>query len=235
MARRADRSAEQPRAPLSRDRILRAAIDLADREGIESLSMRKLGQELGVEAMSLYNHVANKDEILLGIADIVGSEIYLPSTRSGWRTAMRRRAISARDAFSRHPWASGLMEARIDPPVPATLRQHNAMIGSLRAKGFSIGAAAHAFSVLDCYIYGWAGQEVTLPFDTPDEVGGLAEASLAQLPRDEYPHIVEMITEHILKPGYSYAAEFEFGLDLILDALEKLKEIPRAAAGDGGT
>ena len=233
MARGADRSEEQPRVPLSRDRVLRAAIDLADREGIESLSMRKLGQELGVEAMSLYNHVANKDEILLGIADIVGSEIYLPSTRGGWRTAMRRRAISARDVFSRHPWVSSLLEARIDPPVPATLRQHNAVIGSLRAGDFSLGAAAHAFSVLDCYIYGWAGQEVTLPFDTPDEVGGLAEASLAQLPGDEYPHIVEMITEHILKPGYSYADEFEFGLDLILDALEKLPDIPRAAAGDG--
>lgn len=235
MARGADRSEEQPRVPLSRDRVLRAAIDLADREGIESLSMRKLGQELGVEAMSLYNHVANKDDLLLGIADIVGSEIHLPSTGTDWRTAMRRRALSARDVFSRHPWVSSLLEARIDPPVPATLRQHNAVIGSLRAGGFSFGAAAHAFSVLDCYIYGWAGQEVSLPFDTPDEVGGLAEASLAQLPRDEYPHIAEMITEHILKPGYSYAAEFEFGLDLILDALEKLRDIPRAAAGDGGT
>ncbi len=233
MARGADRSEEQPRVPLSRDRVLRAAIDLADLEGIESLSMRKLGQQLGVEAMSLYNHVANKDDILLGIADIVGSEIYLPSTRGGWRTAMRRRAISARDVFSHHPWVSSLLEARIDPPVPATLRQHNAVIGSLRAGGFSLGAAAHAFSVLDCYIYGWAGQEVTLPFDTPDEVGGLAEASLAQLPGDEYPHIVEMITEHVLKPGYSYADEFEFGLDLILDALERLRDTPRAEAGSG--
>ena len=137
---------------------------------------------------------------------------------------MRRRAISARDVFSRHPWASGLMEARIDPPIPATLRQHNAVIGSLRAGGFSVGAAAHAFSVLDCYIYGWAHQEVTLPLDSWDEVGGLAEASLAQLPPDKYPHIAEMITEHILKPGYSYAAEFEFGLDLILDGLENLRD-----------
>ena len=224
MATGPDRSGGQPRAPLSRDRVLRAAIELADREGIGALSMRRLGRELGVEAMSLYNHVANKDEILLGIADIVGSEIHLPSTRTGWRSAMRRRAISARDVFSRHPWASGLMEARIDPPVPATLRQHNAVIGSLRAGGFSVGAAAHAFSVLDCYIYGWAIQEVTLPLDSWDEVGGLAEASLAQLPRDKYPHIAEMITEHILKPGYSYAAEFEFGLDLILDGLEKLRD-----------
>jgi AcrR family transcriptional regulator len=206
--------------------VLRAAITLADRDGIESLSMRRLGHELGVEAMSLYNHVANKDEILAGIADIVGSEIYLPPTRTGWRTAMRRRAISARDVFSRHPWLSSVLEARIDPPVPATLRQHNAVIGSLRAGGFSLGAAAHAFSVLDCYIYGWARQEVTLPFDTADEVGGLAEASLAQLPRDAYPYIVEMITGHILKPGYSYADEFEFGLDLILDALEKLRDPP---------
>jgi AcrR family transcriptional regulator len=230
MARGAARSQGKRRAPLSRDRVLRAAADLADREGIESLSMRKLGQELGVEAMSLYNHVANKDEILGGIADIVGSEIYLPSPRTGWRTAMRRRAISAREVFARHPWLSSVLEARIDPPVPATLRQHNAVIGSLRAGGFSIGAAAHAFSVLDCYVYGWARQEVTLPFDTSDEVGGLAEASLAQLPRDDYPHIVEMITEYILRPGYSYADEFEFGLDLILDALEKLRDVPGASA-----
>lgn len=229
MARAARPSDEQPRVPLSRERVLRAAIDLADREGIEALSMRKLGQQLGVEAMSLYNHVANKDDLLLGIADIAGSEIHLPSTVDGWRTEMRRRAISARDVFSRHPWVSGLLEAQTDPPIPATLRQHNAVIGCLRAGGFSMSATAHAFSLLDCYIYGWASQDVTLPFETDDEVGELAAASLAQLPRDEYPHIAEMISEHILKPGYSYADEFEFGLDLILDALERLRNGPAAS------
>lgn len=235
MARATDRRGDAPRVPLSRDRVLRAAIELADREGIEALSMRRLGQQLGVEAMSLYNHVANKADLLVGLADIAGSEIHLPSTADDWRTAMRRRAISARDVFSRHPWVSGLLEAGIDPPVPATLRQHNAVIGSLRAGGFSMAATAHAFSLIDCYIYGWARQEVTLPFESDDEVGELAAASLAQLPRDEYPHIVEMITEHTLKPGYSYADEFEFGLDLILDALGALRDDPPTAANPRAT
>lgn len=229
MANGAKGSREELRAPLSRERVLRAAIELADREGIEALSMRKLGQQLRVEAMSLYNHVANKDDLLLGIADIAGSEIHLPSTVDGWRSEMRRRAISARDAFSRHPWVSGLLEAQTDPPIPATLRQHNAVIGCLRAGGFSMAATAHAFSLLDCYIYGWASQEATLPFETDDEVGELAAASLAQLPRDEYPHIAEMITQHTTKPGYSYADEFEFGLDLVLDALETLLNSPSDA------
>lgn len=230
MARATDRGVDATRVPLNRDRVLRAAVDLADREGIEALSMRRLGQQLGVEAMSLYNHVANKADLLVGIADIAGSEIHLPSTADDWRTEMRLRATSARDVFSRHPWVAGLLEAGIDPPVPATLRQHNAVIGILRACGFSMAATAHAFSLVDCYIYGWARQEVTLPFETDDEVGELAAASLAQLPRDEYPHIAEMITEHTLKPGYSYADEFEFGLDLILDALETLRDDSPTAA-----
>ncbi len=224
MARGAERHNARPRAPLTRERVLRAAIDLADREGLEALSMRRLGQQLSVEAMSLYNHVANKADLLLGIADLAGSEIYLPSTVDDWRAEMRRRAISARDVFSHHPWVSGLLEAQTDPPIPATLRQHNAVIGCLRAGGFSMAATAHAFSLLDCYIYGWASQEATLPFETDDEVGELAAASLAQLPRDEYPHIAEMITEHTMKPGYSYADEFEFGLDLILDGLDNLRD-----------
>ena len=141
------------RARLNRDRVLRAAIALADAGGIESLTMRRLGEELGVEAMSLYHHVANKDDLLDGMVDAVFSEIDLPSDAADWRTAMRDRGISARKALSRHPWATGLMESRTTPG-PATLRHHDTVIGTLRKAGFSIELTAHAFSALDSYTTG---------------------------------------------------------------------------------
>ena len=205
--------------------MLRAAIDLADKGGIESLTMRKLGQELQVEAMSLYNHVANKDDILDGIVDLVFSEIAVPSDRTNWKTAMRQRALSARDALLRHPWATSLMQSRTKPG-PATLRHHDAVIGSLREAGFTIDMAAHAFSVMDGYIYGFALQQVNLPSHTSEEATELAGNILQQLPAAEYPHLAEMIIEHAMKPGYDYADEFEFGLDLILDGLERLRGTP---------
>jgi AcrR family transcriptional regulator len=212
----------EPRARpnLSRDRVLRAAIALADAEGIESLTMRKLGVELGVEAMSLYRHVANKDDLLDGMIDGVFGEIDLPTGQTDWKTALRTRAISTRAAMSRHPWATGLMESRTTPG-PATLRHHNAVIGTLRKAGFSIELAAHAFSALDSYIYGFALQETSLPFDTAEETTKVAQAILARLSPDEYPHLTEMAVEHVLQPGYDYGEEFEFGLDLILDGLER--------------
>jgi AcrR family transcriptional regulator len=218
MATQTDLSAK-PRTPLSRERVLRAAIVLADTGGMESLTMRRLGLELRVEAMSLYNHVADKDDILDGIADLVFSEIAVPSDRAGWKTAMRQRAISARGALLRHPWASSLMQSRTKPG-PATLRHHDAVIGSLRRGGFSVDMAAHAFSVLDSYIYGFAQQRGNLTFTTSKEAAVVAENILQQLPADEYPHLAEMIIEHAMTPGYDYAQEFEFGLDLILDGLE---------------
>ncbi len=211
------------RAPLSRERVLRAAIGLADVGGIESLTMRRLGQELGVEAMSLYNHVANKDDILDGIVDLVFSEIAVPSDRADWKTAMRKRAISARDVLLRHPWATSLMQSRTEPG-PATLRHHDSVIGSLREAGFTVDMAAHAFSVMDGYIYGFALQQMNLPSHTSEESAELAENILRRLPADEYPHLAEMIIEQGMKPGYDYADEFEFGLDLILDGLERLRE-----------
>ena len=217
MARRTE-AAAPTRTPLNRDRVLHAAVALADESGIASLTMRKLGEALGVEAMSLYNRVANKVELLDGMIDLVFSEIGLPS--ADWKTAMRQRAISARQALSRHPWAIGLMESRRSPG-PATLRHHDAVIGTLREAGFPIALAAHAYSVLDSYIYGFALQEATLPFDTADETAELAEMILAGLPPDEYPHLRALTVEHVLLPGYDYAKEFEFGLDLILDGLER--------------
>jgi AcrR family transcriptional regulator len=222
MAMQSDRSAE-PRAPLSRERVLRTALTLADRGGIASLSMRRLGQELGVEAMSLYNHVANKDDILDGIVDLVFGEIGLPSPGADWKSAMRQRAISAREVLARHPWAIGLMESR-SRPGPATLGHHDAVIGCLREAGFSIAMAAHAYSLLDSYIYGFALQQASLPFRTPEEVAGVAEVFLRQFPAEAYPHLAELTIHHVLRPGYDYADEFGFGLDLILDGLKRVRD-----------
>ena len=214
-----------PRIPLSRRRILDAAVALADRGGVRSLSMRKLAHELGVEAMSLYHYVANKDDLLDGMVDLVFGEIELPTGEADWKTAMRRRAVSARAALRRHPWAIGLMDSRTSPG-PATLRHHDAVIGSLREGGFSIELAAHAFSALDSYIYGFALSETSLPFDTAEDSAEVAQMILKQLPADQYPHLTELTIGHVLQPGYDYADEFEFGLDLILDGLERARDRP---------
>ncbi len=215
-----------PRAPLTRERVLRAAVALADREGVGSLSMRRLAKELGVEAMSLYHHVANKHALLDGMVDLVFAEIELPTGETGWKSAMRRRAVSAREALARHPWAINLMESR-RTPGPANLRHHDAVLGCLRQAGFSVALTAHAYSLLDAYIYGFALQEASLPFQTPEETAEVAQAIMAEFPADQYPHLTEIAVDHVLQPGYDYGNEFRFGLDLILDGLE------RAATGAG--
>jgi len=204
---------------LNREQVLRAAVTLADQNGIESLTMRKLGVELGIEAMSLYNHVANKTDLLDGMIDCVFAEIELP-TSPDWRTAARERALSVRAALSRHRWATALMESRT-APGPATLRHHDAMLGMLRGAGFSIEMAAHAYSVMDSYIYGFALQETSLPFDSPESASKTAKAIMARFAAGEYPHLSELAVEKVLKPGYDYGAEFEYGLDLILDGLAR--------------
>ena len=209
-----------PRAPLSRERVLNAAVSLADAGGLDALTMRGLGQELGVEAMSLYRHVANKDDLLDGMVDVVFGEIEVPQAGTDWRTAMRDRGISVRAALTRHPWATPLMQSR-STPGPATLRHHDTVIGSLRAAGFPVALVAHAFSALDSYIYGFAMQQRSLPFETGEETAELAAAIMAQFPAGQYPHFVELTVEHVLQPGYDYGEEFEFGLDLILDGLER--------------
>jgi AcrR family transcriptional regulator len=213
-------TAREPRTPLSREQVLRAAVALADRSGIEALTMRRLAQELGVEAMSLYNHIANKDDILDGIIDLVFDEIELPTGEAGWKPAMRQRAISARQALHRHPWATGLMESR-RTPGPANIGHHDAVLGILRNAGFPIELAAHAYSLLDSYIYGFALQEASLPFQTPQETAEVAQEIMAAFPADAYPHLAEIATEHALRPGYDYGDEFLYGLDLILDGLER--------------
>ena len=210
------------RVPLTRARVLETAVARSDDGGIEALSMRKLGQELGVEAMALYHHFANKDDLVDGMVDLVFAEIELPDSGPEWRMAMRRRAISVRDALLRHRWAIGLMESR-RAPGPANLRHHDAVIGSLRAGGFDIAMAAHAYSLLDSYIYGFALTKMNLPFQASEEVGEVAEAMLAPFPAGEYPHLLEILTDHVMRPGYDYGDEFELGLDLILDGLERMR------------
>jgi AcrR family transcriptional regulator len=209
-----------PRTPLSRERVLRAAIGLADSAGFESLTMRRLGEELGVEAMSLYKYVANKSDLLDGMTDAVFAEIELPAAGTAWRPAMRDRAISARAALNRHPWATALMSSRTSPG-PATLRHHDTVIGLLRGGGFPVALAAHAFSAIDSYVYGFALQEATLPFDTAEETAQVASAIFAGMSAEQYPHFTELTVDHVLQPGYDYSDEFAFGLDLILDGLER--------------
>ena len=207
------------RAPLNRDRVLHAAVALADEEGMSSLSMRKLGDALGVEAMSLYNHVTNKSDLLDGMIDIVFGEIDLPVGEGDWRADMRQRAMSARQVMRRHPWAIGLMESRTSPG-PATLRHHDAVLGSLRRAGFSLELAGHAYSLIDSYIYGFALQEASLPFGTGEEAAQVAQDIFERFQAGQYPYLTEFAVARVVQPGYEYADEFETGLDLILNALQ---------------
>ncbi|WP_344472054.1 TetR/AcrR family transcriptional regulator [Nonomuraea monospora] len=209
-----------PSQPLSRALVLEAAIRVADRGGVESITMRRVAQELGVEAMSLYHHVPNKDAVLDGVVDMVFDAIRLPAPGGDdWREAIRARACSAREVLSRHSWALGLMDSRRNPGL-ATLRHHNAVLGVLREAGFTLPMAAHAISLIDSYVGGFVLQESNLPVMTPDDVEEVAGNILEHLPADELPYLAEIIVDHAMRPGYDYASEFLYGLDLILDALE---------------
>ncbi len=208
------------RVPLTRARVVEGAMAVADRDGVGALTMRALAAQLGVKPMAVYHHVAGKEEILDGIVDEVFARIEMPPAELPWRDAIRVRAVSARAVLRRHPWATALMDSRTSPG-PATLRQHDAVIGTLRRGGFSVAHTAHAYALLDSYVFGFAIQEAALPFDGPDEVAAVAEQILSELPADAYPHLAEMTVEHVLQPGYDFGDEFEFGLELILDALER--------------
>ncbi|MDP4505843.1 TetR/AcrR family transcriptional regulator [Nonomuraea turcica] len=209
------------RPSLSRQRVIEAAVAVADERGVAAVSMRNVAERLGVEAMSLYHHVANKDAILDGIVDAVFGEIELPEPDLDWRTAMRRRATSARDTLSRHSWALGLMESRRNTG-PATLRHHDAVIGNLRAAGFSIIDAVHAVSVIDSYVYGFTLQEQQLPFAASEELKDAASELVRRMPADQYPHLRETAVEQASRPDDTYADEFAFGFELILHGLERL-------------
>jgi AcrR family transcriptional regulator len=208
-----------PRAPLSRDRVLHAAIRLADEGGIESLTMRGLGRALGVEAMSLYKHVANKDDVLDGIVDLVEDEIELPSSAEGWAAAIRACAISAHEVLRRHPWACSLIMSRFRP---ARLRYMDWLLGRLRGAGFSPRLTYHAYHALDSHILGFTLWEAGHSVDTEDLADSVA-TFLQELPADDYPHFAEHARQHLAEPGRDDVGGFEFQLDLILDGLQRLR------------
>jgi AcrR family transcriptional regulator len=207
------------RPVLNRVRVIAAAVKLADSIGVEAMTIRRLAVELDVKPMTIYHHVPNKEAIIDGMVDVVFSEIGLPSLEVDWKQAIRQRARSARVVLARHRWAAPLMESRTSPG-PATLRHHDAVLGCLRAGGFSIEMTAHAYALIDAFIYGFALQEASLPAAAGDEMADLAQAMAAAMPVGEYPHLVEFTTEHVLQPGYDFGDEFEFGLGLILDGLD---------------
>ncbi len=215
----------ETRAPLSRERVLETAVALADRHGLEWLSMRKLAEELDVAAMSLYYHVPNKVELIDGMIDIVFGEIEPPALDVDWKTAMRRRAVSTREALNRHRWAVGQMEGR-STHGPANLRLHNAVLGCLRTAGFSLEMTVHAYSAQDAYIYGFALQQADMTPETSDDFAAVAEGQMETYKEvlADYPHLVEVVGGHVAKEGYDYATEFLFGLDLILEGLDRLRE-----------
>jgi AcrR family transcriptional regulator len=214
---------ETERQPLTRERVLQGAVDLADEIGVEALTIRKLADSLGVGTMTIYHHVPGKEQIIDGMVDMVFAEIALPPADTDWKSAIRARCISARQVLNRHWWAAPLMETRTSPG-PATLAHHDAVIGCLRRGGLSLPMTAHAYAILDSFLYGFAMQEAALPFhgDEPSvPLDELAAGMMEALPTDTYPHFVEFTIEHALQPGYDFGDSFEFGLDLILDGLER--------------
>jgi AcrR family transcriptional regulator len=205
---------------LSRERVLEAALGLADAGGIGSLTIRTLATALGVKPMSVYYYVASKDEILDGLVDIVFGQMYLPTPDGHWRSELTRRARSARTVLRGHRWAIGLLESRARPG-PANLRHHDAVLGTLRAAGFPASLTAHAYALIDSYVYGFALQEASLPFEGPETVDEIAVPIIAAMDTGDYPHLVDMATSYYMQPGYDFADEFEWGLTLILDGLEQ--------------
>jgi AcrR family transcriptional regulator len=213
--------ADAGRRKLDRERVLRAAVDLADSGGIGALTIRSLAHELGVKPMTVYSYVKNKEEILDGIVDLVFGEIELPTVGADWRAQLVRRMRSAREVLRRHTWAIPLLESRATPG-PATLRHHDAVLGTLRAGGFSAAATAHAYALLDAYLYGHAIQEASLPFDGPEGPADVAPQVVESMALGgSYPHLTEMMASYYLQPGYDFAGEFDLGLDAVLDSLSR--------------
>ena len=209
------------RRPLTPVRVVSGAVALADEIGIDGLTIRRLADALDVKPMAIYHHVANKEAIIDGMVDHVFAEIDLPPTDLDWRDAIQVRSRSMRRVLARHPWASPLMESRNAPGMVATLRHHDAVVGCFRRAGFSLALTGHAYAVVDAFLYGFALQEATLPATGGDELAEIATAMTEYLPADQYPHLTEFTIGHVLQPGYDFGEEFEFGLGLVLDGLER--------------
>jgi AcrR family transcriptional regulator len=215
--------------PLSADRVLDGAIALADQIGVDALTIRGLADALDTKPMTIYHHVPSKEVILDGMVDRVFGEIDRPPSRLGWKPAIRHRCVSAREVLARHPWAAHLMESRTSPG-PETLGHHDAVLGCLRRGGLSLEMTGHAYALVDSYVYGFALQEANLPATGGTDMAELAEAIIEPIPEGTYPHLSEFAAEYVLQPGYDFRAEFEFGLDLILDALEGLVGRPEVGS-----
>jgi AcrR family transcriptional regulator len=206
---------------LSRTRVLRSALELADREGLEGLSMRKVAQELGVQAMSLYNHVANKDDLIDGMVELVVGEMAVPEVGKAWKGEMHRRAIVAHEVLLRHPWALIPLMSRLNVG-PMMLRYIDATLGCLHAGGFSLVLADHAWNAMDSHIYGFTLQELKFPF-APADYPEAAKMGLPLIPAEQYPHMHALALD-IIDRRYDGLYNFEFGLAFVLDGLERLLE-----------
>jgi AcrR family transcriptional regulator len=204
---------------------------VADAGGLASLTIRSLAKELGVKPMSVYHYVSGKDEIIDGIVDCVFGEMELPAAQGDWRREMHQRCGSARAVLRRHSWAIPLLQSRTSPG-PATLRHLDAVIGCLRGAGFSLELTAHAYALIDSYVYGFAMSEASLPINGPETVNEVAESMMLQYLAADYPNLLEFTTGHILQPGYDFGLEFGYGLDLVLDALEAQVKRRRPANED---
>ena len=215
---------DMSREPLSRDRVLRAALAVADDGGLHGLTIRSLAQRLGTKPMSLYHYVANKDEILDGLVDLVFAEIELPEPTGDWREEMAKRCRSARQVLKQASLVDRAARVADDARVRPRLRHHDANLGALRAGGFSVAETAHAYAVLDAFVYGFAVQEASLPFEGPDGAAEVAGPIMELMEAGEYPHMVEFAVQHAMLPGYDFGDEFEFGLDLVLDGIARMLE-----------
>ncbi|MFK7893379.1 MAG: TetR/AcrR family transcriptional regulator [Granulosicoccus sp.] len=210
---------QQKRQPMSRERIITAAVDVADAIGVDALTIRKLADALQVKPMTIYHYVENKEAIIDGMVDAVFNEIDLPSSDALWKDAIRCRSASARAVLARHPWAVPLMESRRNPG-PATLQHHDAVLACFRNGGLSVEMTAHAYALIDAFIYGFAIQEASLPATSGNEMEQLAGDIMDSVPDNNYPHLMEFTAQHVLQPGYDFGKEFDFGLELILDGIE---------------
>lgn len=219
---RTTKKTRQIRPPVSRELALATAMALADTEGLDALSMRRLAQALGVEAMSLYHHVKNKDEILDGMVDLVFKEIDLPREDEEWRDGVRRRCHSAREVLKRHRWAIGVMESRTVPGLH-NLRHHDAMLGCFMRAGFSLPLTGHAYAAIDAFVYGFVHSELQLPFENGPEAQAVAKGIFEAMPEGKFEALKTFTLRHVLKPGYDYGREFEFGLELLLESFERLR------------
>ena len=216
-----------PRLPLNRSQVLAAAVEIADERGIGAVTMREVASKLGVEAMSLYNHVVNKDDILDGMVDLVIEQIELPSDLNDWREAMRRRAVSAHQVFGRHPWVPMLVDSR-ETSGPSRMLYFDWVLGTLVSAGFSLEGAVRAFSLLDSYIYGFGIQQFNMSADADASPEEMAQAILASIPAERYPYLHRMAS-HAMESGYDAEADFDFGLGLILDGLERILDASRSS------